>query len=38
VAIFDALEELPEIYTKGLYDQKCELVYQHVYEVYVGGI
>jgi hypothetical protein len=37
VAIFDALEQLPEPYTKDLYDQKCELVYQHVYEVYAGA-
>jgi type I restriction enzyme R subunit len=35
VAIFDALEQLPEPYTKDLYDQKCELVYQHVYESYI---
>jgi len=34
VAIFDALEQLPKPYTKDLYDQKCEVVYQHVYEVY----
>ncbi len=37
VAIFDALEQLPEPYTNKLYDQKCELVYQHVYEMYLGG-
>ena len=37
VAIFDALERLPEPYTRELYGQKCELVYQHVYEVYRGG-
>jgi len=37
VAIFDALEQLPEPYTNELYDQKCELVYQHVYEMYLGG-
>ena len=36
VAIFDALEQLPEPYTPELYGQKCELVYQHVYEAYVG--
>jgi len=36
VAIFDALEELPEPYTQELYGQKCELVYQHVYEAYAG--
>lgn len=37
VAIFDALEQLPEPYTKDLYDQKCEVVYQHVYEAYTGA-
>ena len=37
VAIFDALEQLPPTpYIKDLYDQKCELVYQHVYEAYAG--
>lgn len=36
VAIFDALEQLPDPYTRDLYDQKCELVYQHVYEAYTG--
>jgi type I restriction enzyme, R subunit len=35
-AIFDALEQLPEPCTPDLYGQKCELVYQHVYEVYTG--
>ena len=34
VAIFDALEQLPKPYTPELYNQKCELVYQHVYEAY----
>ncbi|MCX6064946.1 MAG: type I restriction endonuclease subunit R [Chloroflexi bacterium] len=37
VAIFDALEQLPEQYNKDLYDQKCEQVYQHVYESYFGA-
>ncbi len=36
VAIFDALEQLPEAYTKNLYSEKCEVVYQHVYEAYTG--
>ena len=34
VAIFDALEQLPEIYTHELYDQKCEVVFQNVYDTY----
>ena len=33
VAIKDELEQLPECY-KEIYDQKCKLVYQHVYENY----
>ncbi|PKN91049.1 MAG: hypothetical protein CVU44_21560 [Chloroflexi bacterium HGW-Chloroflexi-6] len=37
VAIFDALEQLPEQFTKDLYGQKCEQVYQHVYESYFGA-
>jgi len=36
VAIRNALDELPDPYTKEIYDQKCELVYQHVYEAYTG--
>ena len=37
VAIFDALEQLPELYINQLYDQRYELVYQHVYEMYLRG-
>ena len=33
VAIKDELEQLPECY-KEIYDHKCKLVYQHVYENY----
>ena len=28
--------ELPETYTKSEYDEKCEEVYQHVYDSYYG--
>ncbi|MBI1928539.1 type I restriction endonuclease subunit R [Candidatus Poribacteria bacterium] len=28
---------LPACYTKGLYDQKCEVLFQHIYESYSGG-
>ena len=28
--------ELPETYTKPLYEQKCEVVYQHIYDSYYG--
>jgi len=31
-----ALERLPEIYTDEMYYQKCEVVYQHVYDSYYG--
>ena len=34
--IEEALDRLPEIYTRELYTQKCELVYQHVYDSYYG--
>ena len=35
-AIEVELDRLPGMYTKELYDRKCELVYQHVYESYWG--
>jgi type I restriction enzyme R subunit len=38
VAIFDALEQLPNAYDQVLYSQKCERVYQHVYDTYMGAI
>jgi type I restriction enzyme R subunit len=28
--------ELPRVYDKPLYEQKCDAVYQHVYESYLG--
>ena len=30
------LDELPECYEPEIYDQKCEAVYQHIYESYYG--
>jgi type I restriction enzyme R subunit len=30
------LDELPEIYSKELYDQRCDQVYQHIYDAYWG--
>ncbi|HET7089605.1 MAG TPA: type I restriction enzyme endonuclease domain-containing protein, partial [Anaerolineae bacterium] len=36
VAIKRALEDLPRAYTDDLYQQKCEAVYQHVYDAYAG--
>jgi len=35
-AIEVELDKLPEVYPKELHDQKCELVYQHIYEWYWG--
>ncbi|MCZ2153591.1 MAG: DUF3387 domain-containing protein [Bryobacterales bacterium] len=36
VAIEEILEGLPRAYSKELYDRKCDSVYQHVYESYIG--
>jgi len=30
------LDELPRTYTPDLYQQKCELIYQHVFDSYSG--
>ena len=34
LAIQVILDELPECYSKELYEQKCEAVYQHIYDSY----
>lgn len=34
--IKDALDKLPRTFTKELYEQKCDTVYQHFYEAYLG--
>jgi type I restriction enzyme R subunit len=34
--IQDCLDDLPRAYTKVLYEQKCEDLYQHFYEAYMG--
>ena len=34
--IKDALDDLPRAYDKPLYEQKCDVVYQHFYESYPG--
>ena len=34
--IFDILDHLPPAYTPEVYRQKCEVVYQHVYDSYTG--
>jgi len=36
VTIQDILNELPRAYSIELYEQKCDTVYQHFYEAYVG--
>ena len=36
LAIEEMLDKLPESYTKDIYSQKCELVYEHVYDSYFG--
>jgi type I restriction enzyme R subunit len=34
--ITDILDQLPRAYTKELYEQKCDLIYQHFYDSYMG--
>jgi type I restriction enzyme R subunit len=36
LAIHDILDRLPERYTESIYEQKCQKVYQHVFESYFG--
>lgn len=36
VAIKDILDKLPDSYSADLYNQKCEEVFQHIYESYAG--
>jgi type I restriction enzyme R subunit len=36
LTIEDALDELPDKFTKSIYEQKCQLVYHHVYDSYFG--
>lgn len=37
LSIETLLEDLPETYTKDIFDEKCEAAYQHVYEKYPGA-
>ena len=37
LCIEETLEKLPPAFTDGLYQQKCGLIYQHVYEAYYGS-
>ncbi len=34
VAVEETLDRLPEAYTRQLYAQKCDAVYQHVFDSY----
>jgi len=36
LAIAQYLDKLPQIYTPEIYQQKCQVVYQHVYDAYYG--
>jgi type I restriction enzyme R subunit len=36
LSIEEILEGLPEVYTQELYQRKCDLVYQHIYDSYYG--
>jgi type I restriction enzyme R subunit len=36
VSIEDTLDLLPRIYTPDLYQNKCDVIYQHVYDSYFG--
>ncbi|MEW5813930.1 MAG: type I restriction endonuclease subunit R [Spirochaetota bacterium] len=36
VTVMDKLNELPEVFTRDIYTQKCNIVYQHFFETYYG--
>ena len=36
LAIEETLDQLPETYSAEIYEQKCEQIYQHVYDSYQG--
>ena len=36
VAVEDKLDELPVVFTRKIYTQKCNAVYQHIFESYYG--
>ncbi|MBU1209492.1 MAG: type I restriction endonuclease subunit R [Proteobacteria bacterium] len=36
VTVMDKLNELPEVFTRDIYTQKCNTVYQHIFESYYG--
>jgi len=36
VTVEDKLDELPRVFTRDIYTQKCNAVYQHIFESYYG--
>jgi len=36
LCIEEMLENLPQVFTTEIYHQKCDLIYQHIYESYYG--
>jgi type I restriction enzyme R subunit len=36
VLVKDKLDELPMVFTKDIYSQKCDVIYQHIFESYYG--
>jgi type I restriction enzyme R subunit len=36
LTIEDTLDQLPPTYSAKAYEQKCEVVYQHIFEAYPG--
>ncbi len=36
VTVEDKLDELPQVFTREIYTQKCNAVYQHIFESYYG--
>jgi type I restriction enzyme R subunit len=36
LTIEQMLDQLPKVYTPKIYTQKCGVVYQHVFESYIG--
>lgn len=37
LAIEETLDQLPKAYSKPLYDAKCDVIYQHVFDSYFGA-
>jgi type I restriction enzyme R subunit len=37
LTIEEVLDHLPPVYSKDLYEKKCDTIYQHVYDSYYGG-